>query len=426
MSETALAGGVPELRDDPRQGADAMSQQFSEGPLAILFTDVEGSTDLRNKRGDEVAQQILRAHDEIVKEAARKGDCRQIKGLGDGMMAVFGSVRKAIASAVEIQRDLADYNHASEDVGLSVRIGINAGEVIAEGDELMGAAVNAAHRIAAQAAGGQILVSDVVKQLAGPTAGVWFRDLGRFELKGFPEPWGLHEVVWNRPAEEGTHDASPPIRILVVDDQALVRSGFRMILEAEGGFRVVGEAADGEAAIVEARRLQPDVILMDVRMPNLDGIAATRRMVESGLGKVLILTTFDLDEYLFESVRAGASGFLLKDVPPGDLANAIRVVARGDGLIEPRMTRKLLQEFGRRRPATAHPDPVELLTARELEVFKELAKGLSNSEIAEALFISETTVKSHVAHILTKLGLRDRIQVVVLAHETGLAGEDSE
>jgi len=214
------------------------------------------------------------------------------------------------------------------------------------------------------------------------------------------------------------------IRILVVDDQALVRSGFRLILEGEDDFEVVGEAADGDEAIELARRLSPDVVLMDVRMPRMDGVEATRRLAGVTDARVLILTTFDLDEYLFDAVRAGASGFLLKDVPPDDLVTGVRAVARGDALIEPRMTRRLLHEFAR------HPGPgsgrptldklTEQLTSRELEVLRELARGLSNAEIAERLYISETTVKTHVAHLLTKLGLRDRIQAVVLAYESGL------
>jgi len=214
------------------------------------------------------------------------------------------------------------------------------------------------------------------------------------------------------------------IRILVVDDQALVRSGFHLILDSEPDFEVVGEAADGQEAIDLTRRLRPDVVLMDVRMPRMDGVEATRTLVADGASRVLILTTFDLDEHLFAAVRAGASGFLLKDVPPDDLALAVRAVARGDALIEPRMTRRLLEEFARQPSADRAPrTPAgvgEQLTARELEVFQAVARGHSNAEIAEELYISETTVKTHVAHILTKLDLRDRIQAVVLAYESGL------
>lgn len=210
--------------------------------------------------------------------------------------------------------------------------------------------------------------------------------------------------------------------ILVVDDEALVRFGLKLILETEDDFAVVGEAADGVEAISEARRLAPDVVLIDIRMPRLDGVSATRDLVAAG-HKVLILTTFDLDEYLFDAIKAGASGFLLKDVPPDELAAAIRAVARGDALVEPRMTRRLLEEFTRAHTAPAAssaPAELDQLTERELEVLASMAKGLSNAEISDALFISETTVKTHVAHILTKLGLRDRVQAVVFAYESGL------
>lgn len=216
------------------------------------------------------------------------------------------------------------------------------------------------------------------------------------------------------------------IRVLVADDQALIRSGFRMILESEDDIEVVAEAADGLEAEALAAAERPDVVLMDVRMPNLDGVAATKRVVEGGHARVLILTTFDLDEYLFDGIRAGASGFLLKDVPPDDLVAAVRAVARGDGLVEPRMTRRLLTEFATRpeRPGGRAAEKVaEGLTEREFEVFKEMAKGMSNAEIAKALYISETTVKTHVAHILMKLDLRDRIQAVVLAYESGILPE---
>lgn len=212
------------------------------------------------------------------------------------------------------------------------------------------------------------------------------------------------------------------ITVLVVDDQSLIRSGFRMIIDAEDDMTVVGEAANGEEAISATSALSPDVVLMDIRMPVLDGVEATRTLTQQGNCRVLILTTFDLDEYVFSAVRAGASGFLLKDVPPDDLIDAVRVVARGDALIEPRMTRRLLAEFVRQTPASPPPDPkrLEALTSREVEVIKLVAQGLANSEIAEALFISEATVKTHVTHIFTKLDLRDRVQAVVFAYESGL------
>jgi DNA-binding NarL/FixJ family response regulator len=218
--------------------------------------------------------------------------------------------------------------------------------------------------------------------------------------------------------------------VLIADDQALVRAGFRMILEAEEDMEVVGEASDGREAVAEARRLRPDVVLMDVRMPEVDGIEATRRLLGDGGPdtKVVMLTTFDMDEYVYDALRAGASGFLLKDVPPEQLIAGIRAVASGDALLAPSVTRRVIEEFVRRPPASVRTLPPKLaeLTARELEVLRALARGLSNAEIATELFVSETTVKTHVAHVLMKLGLRDRVQAVVLAYESGLVepGED--
>ena len=213
------------------------------------------------------------------------------------------------------------------------------------------------------------------------------------------------------------------IRLLLVDDEAMVRTGLRLILETEDDLRVVGEASNGVEAIEQATRLQPDVILMDVRMPRMDGVEACRRLVEASEAKVVILTTFDLDEHLFAAVRAGASGFLLKASPPEELVAAIRAAQAGNALVEPRMTRRLLDEFARRPaipPLGEVPALLRELTERELDVLREMARGSSNAEIGQHLYIGEATVKTHVTHILTKLGLRDRIQAVVLAYECGL------
>jgi DNA-binding NarL/FixJ family response regulator len=215
------------------------------------------------------------------------------------------------------------------------------------------------------------------------------------------------------------------IRVLLVDDQPLLRTGFRMILSSEPDLQIVGEAGDGNAAIEAARKLNPDVVLMDIRMPGMDGIQATRALAGPGVEnpvKVLILTTFGLDEYVVESLRAGASGFLLKDAPPEDLIEAIKIVAAGDALLAPSITRRLLDRVASRLPSAqdnAIPALSEL-TERELEVLKLVARGLSNAEIAEKLVVSETTVKTHVSRVLAKLDLRDRVQAVILAYETGL------
>ena len=213
------------------------------------------------------------------------------------------------------------------------------------------------------------------------------------------------------------------VRVLLCDDQALVRSGFRMVLEARADMAVVGEAENGAQAVELAARSRPDVILMDVRMPVMDGVEATRRLARTGTtARIVILTTFDSDEYVYEALRAGASGFLLKDVQPAQLVDAIRVVARGEALLAPSVTRRLLDRFAHTLPDSSRtaPDALAELTERELEVLTLLASGLSNAELAERLFLSETTVKTHVSSILRKLGLRDRVQAVVLAYHAGL------
>lgn len=217
---------------------------------------------------------------------------------------------------------------------------------------------------------------------------------------------------------------SKPISVLLVDDQPLLRMGFRLILEGEEDMQIVGEASDGAEGARLAGRLAPDVILMDVRMPVMDGIEATRRITESGAcARIIILTTFDLDEYAFAGLRAGASAFLLKDVAPNELVHAVRVVASGDAVVAPRVTQRLLEEYVRSQPdrPKAVRDPLlQDLTPRELEVLGAIAEGLSNAELAHRFFLSEATVKTHVRRILTKLHLRDRVQAVVYAYETGL------
>ena len=210
------------------------------------------------------------------------------------------------------------------------------------------------------------------------------------------------------------------IRVLVADDQSMVRAGFRMLLSGEDDIDVVGEASNGLEAVEKAARFDPTVVLMDIRMPELDGLEATRRIVATDeSARVLVLTTFDLDEYVYEALRAGASGFVLKDDPPEQLIAAIRTVAAGDALLSPAVTKRVIERFSRMPRPTA-PTKLDELSEREREVFRLVARGLSNAEIGQELFISETTVKTHVTHILAKLGLRDRVQAVVLAYQSGL------
>lgn len=212
------------------------------------------------------------------------------------------------------------------------------------------------------------------------------------------------------------------IKVLLVDDQAMVRAGLRMILEAESDIHVIGEAEDGTKAISSVRTLQPDVVLMDIQMPVMNGLEATRRIVHEGdrLSRVLILTTFERDDYIFEALRSGASGFILKNAPPEDLVTAIRVVAEGNSLLAPSVTRRIIAEFAQRPARPPVKSEVEHLTEREIEVLKLIARGHTNAEIANILVVSEATIKTHVSNLLTKLGLRDRVQAVVYAYESGL------
>jgi DNA-binding NarL/FixJ family response regulator len=211
------------------------------------------------------------------------------------------------------------------------------------------------------------------------------------------------------------------VRVLIADDQALVRSGFRLILETRSDMEVVGEAADGREAVALVQELDPDVVLMDIRMPNVDGIEATRRIVDAGSGaRVVVLTTFDVDEYVYAAIRAGASGFLLKDVRPTDLIDAIRLIADGNALLGPTVTRRLLDRFAEAPRVEVETAATRSLTAREREILRLLASGLSNAEIAERLYLGETTVKTHVSSVLRKLGVRDRVQAVIVAFDVGL------
>jgi DNA-binding NarL/FixJ family response regulator/class 3 adenylate cyclase len=416
--------------------------------LTFLFSDVEGSTALLRQLRDGYTA-VMGDHERLLREAWADTGGRELDADGDSFFVAFRRPRQAVDAAVAAQRALAAHPWP-EGVELRVRIGVHTGEATPTGDQYVGLAVHRAARICDAGHGGQILVSETTRSLLedeeAELDGLELHDLGHHLLKDFDRPMRIYQLavkglqgdfpalrtatdegathLAERQGEPAAPDDGGSVRVLIVDDQALVRTGFRMILEAEPDLEVVGEAADGQEALTQARSLAPDVVLMDVRMPEVDGIEATRRLLgeDGATAKVVMLTTFDMDEYVYEALRAGASGFLLKDVPPEQLVAGIRAVASGDALLAPSVTRRVIEEFVRRPPDSVRTSPGQLaeLTARELEVLKLIARGLSNAEIAKELFVSETTVKTHVAHVLMKLQLRDRVQAVVLAYESGL------
>jgi DNA-binding NarL/FixJ family response regulator/class 3 adenylate cyclase len=416
--------------------------------LTFLFSDVEGSTALLRQLRDGYAA-VMGDHERLLRAIWTETDGRELDADGDSFFVAFRRPRQAVDAAVAAQRALAAHSWP-DGVELRVRIGVHTGEASPAGDQYVGLAVHRAARICDAGHGGQTLISETTRTLLddeeAELEGLELRDLGQHLLKDFDRPVRLYQLaieglpadfpalrtvsgegatlLADRQDELAATTGTPSVRVLIVDDQALVRTGFRMILEAEPDLEVVGEAADGAEALAQAGSLAPDVVLMDVRMPEVDGIEATRRLLaeEGATAKVVMLTTFDMDEYVYEALRAGASGFLLKDVPPEQLVSGIRAVASGDALLAPSVTRRVIEEFVRRPPDSVRTAPETLgeLTARELEVLKLIARGLSNAEIAKELFVSETTVKTHVAHVLMKLQLRDRVQAVVLAYESGL------
>jgi DNA-binding NarL/FixJ family response regulator/class 3 adenylate cyclase len=419
--------------------------------LTFLFSDIEGSTALVRKLRDDYGN-VMNDHKRLLRTAWEDCGGRELDSDGDSFFVAFRRPRQAVDAAVAAQRALAAHEWP-EGAVLRIRIGVHTGEATPAGDHYVGLAVHRAARICDAGHGGQVLISETTRSLLEDEEheldGLALHDLGHHMLKDFDRPVRIYQL-----AIEGLEAEFPPlrtqsgetaaanladrqeelapespdapenVRVLIVDDQALVRTGFRMILEAEPDLEVVGEASDGGEAIAQARSLKPDVVLMDVRMPEIDGIEATRQLLtgDGAESKVVMLTTFDMDEYVYEALRAGASGFLLKDVPPEQLVAGIRAVASGDALLAPSVTRRVIEEFVRRPPDSVREPPASLseLTARELEVLKLIARGLSNAEIAKGLFVSETTVKTHVAHVLMKLDLRDRVQAVVLAYESGL------
>jgi DNA-binding NarL/FixJ family response regulator/class 3 adenylate cyclase len=431
--------------------------ELPTGTVTFLFSDVEGSTELLRTLRDGYAD-VMADHERLLRSAFEGAGGHEINTQGDSFFVAFRKPKDAVGAALEAQRAIGS-NEWPEGAEMRVRIGIHTGEATVAGDRYVGLGVHRAARICAAAHGGQVLISQTTQALLEEDEELLgeldFGDLGPRSLKNFDRPVRIYQLLApDLPAEfpdlrvdEGVQargsteladrhevaqaedassaeDVTGRVRVLIVDDQALVRTGFRMILDAEGDMDVVGEAANGKEAIGEASRLNPDVVLMDVRMPELDGIEATRRLLADGSvdSKVVMLTTFDMDEYVYEALRAGASGFLLKDAPPEQLVDGIRAVCSGDALLAPSVTRRVIEEFVRRPPEAVRtaPPEIEELTPRECEVLKLIARGLSNAEIAKSLVVSETTVKTHVAHVLMKMGLRDRVQAVVMAYESGL------
>jgi DNA-binding NarL/FixJ family response regulator len=338
---------------------------------------------------------------------------------GDGLVLAFASAAEAVRCAVELQ-------HAAHRDGLALRIGIDAGEPELEDGEPRGAVVLAASRLCDAADDGQILASQVVRGVAAPHVAHPIRPTGTMRLRGLPEPVAVAQVVWREedlallPEPAATRDR--PISVVIADDQKLLRAGFSVILEAEPDITVVGEAGDGRAAVDTVLRRRPDVVLMDIRMPELDGLDAAERILgEPGVETaVVMLTTFDASEYVYRALRIGASGFLLKDAPSDRLLDAVRVAAAGEALIAPSITRRLVERFSAAAPDPSTVPELRTLTPRELDVLRLVARGLSNQEIARELVLGENTIKTHVTHVLFKLGLRDRVQAVVLAYETGV------
>jgi DNA-binding NarL/FixJ family response regulator/class 3 adenylate cyclase len=412
--------------------------ELPSGTVTFLFTDIEGSTALLRQLGDRYGD-VVSDHQRLLREAFEQAGGSEIDTQGDSFFFCFRKARDAVRAAVTGQRALHAHDWP-EGVEVRVRMGVHTGEASLSENRYHGLAVHRAARICDAGHGGQILVSQASQHLLEdeeePLPGCSLIELGRRRLKDFDRPVGIFQVVASDLPTE-----FPPLRapveggdggrltVLIADDQALVRAGFRMILDAEEDVDVVGEASSGDEAISEVHRLHPDVVLMDVRMPELDGIEATRRLLSDGgvNTKVVMLTTFDMDEYVYEALRAGASGFLLKDVPPEQLVDGIRAVASGEALLAPSITKRVIEEFVSRPPGSVQTASLELaeLTDRELEVLKLIARGLSNAEIAKELHVSPTTVKTHVGRVLTKLELRDRVQAVVFAYESGLVNRGS-
>jgi DNA-binding NarL/FixJ family response regulator/class 3 adenylate cyclase len=405
-------------------GASVIETPF----LTILFTDLVGFAALCDRLGDEAADTQRQTHFAGLRAAVQTHGGREIKTAGDGLMVAFTSAADAVRCAVDMQRTTSGARD-----GLQMRIGLDAGEPLTEGEDLYGTPVIVASRLCDAAGGGEVLASEVVRRVAGSRVTALMRPAGAMRFTGLSEPVSVASVQWRE--DDDRRDQQPEsgaparaITVVIADDQRLLRTGFRVILEAEPDIEVVGEAEDGRAALDVVTRRRPDVVLMDIRMPELDGLAAARGILSNPnlSTAVVMLTTFDVSEYIYEALRIGASGFLLKDTPADRLLDAVRVAAAGDALIAPSITRRLIAQFARaaRPPGSGTPPALAELSTRELDVLRLIARGHSNAEIAEQLVLSENTIKSHVGSIFSKLDLRDRVQAVVLAYESGLVERD--
>jgi len=394
--------------------------------VTILFTELVGSSALFERRSDEAADAVRREHFAALRHALGEHGGREVRSTGDGLMVAFSSAVAAVRCAIDMQR-------ATTAAGLAMSAGLDAGEPLPDGGELYGTPVIVAGRLCDVAGAGEILASEVVCRIAGHRVAELIQPAGALKLRGVADRVAASRVQWRpetatQPPRSESAEAPREITVVIADDQRLLRAGFRVILDAEPDIKVIGEAPDGRSAVDVVTRRRPDVVLMDIRMPELDGLRAAERILsDPDLDtSVLMLTTFDVTEYVYEALRVGASGFVLKDAPAERLLDAVRVVAAGDALLAPSITRRLIEQFagGPRLAAGEVPGALAELTAREVDVLRLVGRGLSNAEIAADLVLGENTIKTHVANLRSKLDLRDRVQAVVLAYESGLVAPE--